>query len=143
MGTTSETISSTTTSTGVDVSTFTTTSSGASVCVDDALPAAWSGGGVHTCATYDQLGGLAYCSHAALKAACCFCGGGQQASTTVFATSPETTSTITPLQETSTATMIVTTTVSATDAETTSTTSLSHGSATTTTMLTTTISAPC
>jgi hypothetical protein len=141
--TTSETTSSTTTSTGVDISTLTTTSSGASVCVDDALPAAWSGGGVHTCATYDQLGGSAYCSHAALKAACCFCGGGQQASTTVFTTSPETTATTTRVQETSTATMIVATTVSATDAGTTSTTSLSQGTATTTIMLTTTISAPC
>merc|ERR1712217_744002 len=116
--TTSETTSSTTTSTGVDISTFTTTSSGAFVCVDDALPAAWSCGGVHTCATYDQLGGSAYCSHAVLKAACCFCGGGQQASTTVFTTSPETTATTTPLQETSTATMILTTTVSATCADT-------------------------
>merc|ERR1712050_186090 len=140
--TTSETTSSTTTITGVDTSTLTTTSSGASVCVDDALPATWSGGGVHTCATYDQLGGSAYCSHAALKAACCFCGGGQQASTTVLTTSPETTTTTTPVQETSTATMIVTTTVSATDAKTTSTTPFSQ-TATTTPLTTTTISVSC
>jgi len=45
-------------------------------CADSALPIAWSGGGVHTCLTYNQHGGLEYCSHGAIKVACCFCGGG-------------------------------------------------------------------
>merc|ERR1712190_235122 len=45
-------------------------------CVDSALPSAWSGGGVHSCSTYNQHGGLAYCAHGDIKVACCFCGGG-------------------------------------------------------------------
>mmetsp|Transcript_62963 Transcript_62963/g.109705 ORF Transcript_62963/g.109705 Transcript_62963/m.109705 type:complete len:434 (-) Transcript_62963:359-1660(-) len=46
------------------------------LCRDAQLPAAWSSGGVHTCSTYSGHGGSAYCAHAALLAACCFCGGG-------------------------------------------------------------------
>jgi len=57
------------------VSTTGTTNS-ATQCFDSTLPIAWAGGGAHTCQTYEQLG-LAYCDHAELKAACCFCGGGQ------------------------------------------------------------------
>jgi len=53
----------------------TTTSSSRGGCADATLPIAWSGGGVHTCLTYEEQG-LANCNHAALKAACCFCGGG-------------------------------------------------------------------
>merc|ERR1712007_331203 len=45
---------------------------------DATLPIAWSGGGVHTCLTYEQLGS-AYCQHAVLQTACCFCGGGNPA----------------------------------------------------------------
>jgi hypothetical protein len=47
-------------------------------CSDSSLPIAWSGGGVHTCSTYQQLD-LAYCNHVELQVACCFCGGGQSA----------------------------------------------------------------
>jgi len=50
--------------------TLTTT---ASMCSDAKLPSAWSGGGVHTCFTYEQHGGLAYCAHKVLAEACCFC----------------------------------------------------------------------
>lgn len=49
-------------------------------CSDSPLPIAWSGGGVHTCSTYQQLD-LAYCNHVELQVACCFCGGGQSAPT--------------------------------------------------------------
>merc|ERR1711972_101163 len=42
-------------------------------CVDAPLPVAWSGGGVHTCSTYEQHGGLTYCQHGELATACCFC----------------------------------------------------------------------
>jgi hypothetical protein len=44
-----------------------------SQCTDSELPVAWSGGGVHTCSTYEQHGGTAYCAHKALAEACCFC----------------------------------------------------------------------
>jgi hypothetical protein len=67
-------------STSEDMSTVTstpealpTTSSTPSLCADGPLPISWSGGGVHTCATYEQHGGLAYCAHQELAEACCFC----------------------------------------------------------------------
>lgn len=59
----------TTTTTVIDTTTIKST------CVDASLPIAWSGGGVHTCMTYEQRGSD-YCRHAELEAACCFCGGG-------------------------------------------------------------------
>lgn len=52
------------------------TSTKSAPCEDSALPVAWSGGGVHTCATYTDHGGSNYCAHNEIKAACCFCGGG-------------------------------------------------------------------
>jgi len=54
-------------------STGATTSHTATQCSDGPLPTAWSGGGVHTCATYEQHGGKAYCAHQVLAEACCFC----------------------------------------------------------------------
>jgi hypothetical protein len=56
---------------GPTTSTVTTTNP--SQCTDSELPVEWSGGGVHTCSTYEQHGGLAYCAHKALAEACCFC----------------------------------------------------------------------
>merc|ERR1712217_957419 len=47
-----------------------------SQCTDSELPVAWSAGGVHTCSTYEQHGGSAYCAHKALAEACCFCKAG-------------------------------------------------------------------
>jgi len=52
------------------------TTTNSAPCADSALPVAWSGGGVHTCATYNNHGGSQYCAHNEIKAACCFCGGG-------------------------------------------------------------------
>lgn len=75
------TVSVTTTTTNVATSTVsstaasTTRTSSNTQCADLPLPVAWSGGGVHTCLTYEQRG-LAYCDHAELQVACCFCGGG-------------------------------------------------------------------
>merc|ERR1719326_2810839 len=57
-------------------STQITTSNRVAPCSDASLPLAWSGGGVHTCSTYEQLD-LAYCNHGELQVARCFCGGGQ------------------------------------------------------------------
>merc|ERR1712050_725849 len=74
--TTSQKVSSTVSST-----VSTTHTSRSSQCVDLVLPVAWSGGGAHTCLTYHQLG-LAYCNHAELQVACCFCGGGRPEPTT-------------------------------------------------------------
>merc|ERR1712080_52100 len=66
---TSTAIASTTTSTAIN----TVTTTKPSQCTDSELPVAWSGGGVHTCSTYEQHGGAAYCSHKELAEACCFC----------------------------------------------------------------------
>jgi len=52
-------------------------------CTDHALTGAWSGGGAHTCATYHAHGGSAYCAHALLSEACCFCGGGSSSAAPV------------------------------------------------------------
>jgi len=49
-------------------------------CTDAQLPLAWSGGGSHTCSTYEQHGGLAYCAHQELAEACCFCNAGRRLS---------------------------------------------------------------
>jgi hypothetical protein len=60
----------------IEVTTTTTTTvtaSESSQCTDAELPVAWSGGGVHTCSTYEQHGGTAYCAHRELAEACCFC----------------------------------------------------------------------
>lgn len=72
---TAEPVPSTTTSTAEPVPSTTATMSGPP-CTDDPLPVAWSGGGVHTCSTYFQHGGSAYCAHAEIKDACCFCDEG-------------------------------------------------------------------
>merc|ERR1712232_371650 len=64
------------TSSSTSLSSLSSTTTLSSLCTDAPLPMAWSGGGVHTCATYEQHGGLAYCQHVALKAACCFCKTG-------------------------------------------------------------------
>merc|ERR1712066_1135012 len=61
-------------STATTTTMFTTTIS--APCADTPLPAAWSAGGTHTCSTYEQHGGLAYCAHKALAEACCFCKAG-------------------------------------------------------------------
>jgi hypothetical protein len=135
--TTSGAASTTTTTTMVGISTLTTTRVDSPLCVDNALPDAWSGGGVHTCSTYDQLGGSAYCSHAALQVACCFCGGGQQTSTIVFTTTSGSTTTTTLPEDTSTSTMMVMTTVSST------TTTMFQDTSPASTLVTTTFSSPC
>jgi hypothetical protein len=72
-----------TTSASLMPASSTSTSKGAQ-CSDLSLPGAWSGGGVHTCLTY-QKQSLAHCTHPELRSACCFCGGGQfeSVSTTV------------------------------------------------------------
>lgn len=49
------------------------TPSPSSNCQDQALTGAWGGGGTYTCATFKTNGGKAYCAHAALASACCFC----------------------------------------------------------------------
>jgi hypothetical protein len=64
----------TTTSTQALISTTTATVTGTQ-CIDVELPAAWSGGGAHSCLTYQELS-LEYCRHDELNSACCFCGGG-------------------------------------------------------------------
>ena len=45
-------------------------------CIDHQLTGNWGGGGAYDCAYYNGHGGTAYCAHAELNAACCFCGGG-------------------------------------------------------------------
>jgi len=44
-------------------------------CEDAELPSAWTGGGIYDCRSYLDLGngGTAYCAHADISAACCFC----------------------------------------------------------------------
>merc|ERR1712187_696513 len=74
MGTTAEPWSSTATATAEPV--LSTTTMTGSPCTDDPLPVAWSHGGVYTCSFYDDHGGSAYCAHAEIKAACCFCHEG-------------------------------------------------------------------
>lgn len=72
--TTAEPWSSTATATAEPV--LSTTTMTGSPCTDDPLPVAWSHGGVYTCSFYDDHGGSAYCAHAEIKAACCFCHEG-------------------------------------------------------------------
>merc|ERR1712217_531859 len=42
---------------------------GGATCVDDELPAAWSGGGLYNCDTY----GVPYCGHTEIAMGCCYC----------------------------------------------------------------------
>jgi len=44
-------------------------------CADFKLTGNWGAGG-HTCDTYEDLDGEAYCAHTVIEEACCFCGGG-------------------------------------------------------------------
>lgn len=67
--------STTTSSTLVSSSTSSTSNSG---CVDEELPTEWSQAGRFDCSYFRDRGAaytnpLAYCAHAAIRSACCFC----------------------------------------------------------------------
>ena len=78
----SQTSQSTTSSDPATTPPSTTVTTTASTCTDDELPTEWSQAGRFDCAYFQARGASytqpdAYCAHAAIRAACCFCGGGR------------------------------------------------------------------
>jgi len=68
-----------------EMSTSSTTTQTTSTCTDSELPVQWSQAGRFDCAYFQTRGATysrpdAYCEHAAIRDACCFCGGGRPAS---------------------------------------------------------------
>ena len=80
-GTQTTTVASTTTTTGTEStasSTSSSSTSSSSGCVDGELPTEWSQSGRFDCNYFRERGAaytnpLAYCAHAAIRNACCFC----------------------------------------------------------------------
>lgn len=79
-GTQTTTVASTTTTTGESTASSTSSSStsSSSGCVDGELPTEWSQSGRFDCNYFRERGAaytnpLAYCAHAAIRNACCFC----------------------------------------------------------------------